>query len=489
MPIAANPAAASAAADAWSQALGSSSGSPGRCRSANALIVQAPSTSARACASPGQRRGPAPNGQSGEVDDDDLARRAPTRRVTGTGVSSPRTSAAVASHACTSSVTRAATIGSPPGRSARRCASAASAPGCDGVAGGRRRRRRARRRRRRAARRRRAPREHRDAGRTRERRRAMRHELDVARSAAAAARSAAEVGAQQAGLDERAAAGVRLALGEARDGRAQPGHRAERARRAGGGDAGRRAACADDTRATFRCSPKRRGPSLQDMSEIADVAAALADRTRARMLEELLGGPPLPAGALAVRVGVAPSTVSGHLRKLERAGLITIESHGRRREARLAGPARRGGARGARESAGDDDRPIGLTRGQPQAGAARGALVLRPPRGPRGRRARRRAARPRRARQRDGAFVLADARYFRERFGVRPEAAIQHPPPARARVHRLDRAPPACRRRARRRRCWTRCCARRSLQRRPDGRALNVTRATSCSTTVAATAA
>ena len=49
------------------------------------------------------------------------------------------------------------------------------------------------------------------------------------------------------------------------------------------------------------------------MSDLADVAAALADRTRARMLEELLGGPPLPAGALAARVGVAPSTVSGHL--------------------------------------------------------------------------------------------------------------------------------------------------------------------------------
>ena len=38
------------------------------------------------------------------------------------------------------------------------------------------------------------------------------------------------------------------------------------------------------------------------------------------MLEELLGGVPLPAGALAVRVGVAPSTVSGHLSRLERPG-------------------------------------------------------------------------------------------------------------------------------------------------------------------------
>ena len=56
------------------------------------------------------------------------------------------------------------------------------------------------------------------------------------------------------------------------------------------------------------------------MSQLANVAAALADRTRARMLEELLGGPPLPAGALAVRVGVAPSTVSGHLGGSRRRG-------------------------------------------------------------------------------------------------------------------------------------------------------------------------
>ena len=57
------------------------------------------------------------------------------------------------------------------------------------------------------------------------------------------------------------------------------------------------------------------------------------------MLEELLGGPPLPAGALAVRVGVAPSTVSGHLRKLEAAPAWSrSRANGRRREARLAGP-------------------------------------------------------------------------------------------------------------------------------------------------------
>ena len=96
------------------------------------------------------------------------------------------------------------------------------------------------------------------------------------------------------------------------------------------------------------------------MTEIADVAAALADRTRARMLEELLGGPPLPAGALAARVGVAPSTVSGHLIKLEQAGLVTIESKGRRREARLAGPEVAEALEALARIGGDSARPVGL---------------------------------------------------------------------------------------------------------------------------------
>ncbi|PTL59829.1 ArsR/SmtB family transcription factor [Paraconexibacter algicola] len=73
-------------------------------------------------------------------------------------------------------------------------------------------------------------------------------------------------------------------------------------------------------------------------SELAAIAAVLADPTRTRILEELLGGVPLPAGALATRVGVAPSTVSGHLTRLVDAGLVTVTPVGRRREVALAGP-------------------------------------------------------------------------------------------------------------------------------------------------------
>lgn len=63
---------------------------------------------------------------------------------------------------------------------------------------------------------------------------------------------------------------------------------------------------------------------------------ALAEPRRLRILQELLGGVPLPAGALATRIGVAPSTVTGHLARLQKAGLIRIEQHGRTRFARLA---------------------------------------------------------------------------------------------------------------------------------------------------------
>ena len=80
-----------------------------------------PSTSASACSRPGQARGPAPNGRPVRSISTTLPSGA-TRRVTFTGVSSPRTMAAVDSHACTSSV-----IASTPSGSKVR--SAASAPG------------------------------------------------------------------------------------------------------------------------------------------------------------------------------------------------------------------------------------------------------------------------------------------------------------------------------------------------------------------------
>src|SRR3954468_17546951 len=106
------------------------------------------------------------------------------------------------------------------------------------------------------------------------------------------------------------------------------------------------------------------------MSELANVAALVADRTRARILEELLAGPPLPASALAVRVGVAPSTISGHLAKLEQAGLIVVTKRGRWREAELARPEVAEALEALSRLSTGESRPIGLR-------AVNGQLALR----------------------------------------------------------------------------------------------------------------
>jgi len=68
---------------------------------------------------------------------------------------------------------------------------------------------------------------------------------------------------------------------------------------------------------------------------VTDLGQTLAEPARLRILLELLGGVSLPAGALAARVGLAPSTVSGHLARLADAGLVTVRSQGRRRLASL----------------------------------------------------------------------------------------------------------------------------------------------------------
>ncbi|MFE6735248.1 ArsR/SmtB family transcription factor [Microbacterium sp. NPDC057650] len=79
------------------------------------------------------------------------------------------------------------------------------------------------------------------------------------------------------------------------------------------------------------------------MSEVRlpldELGRVLGEPARLRILHELFGGTPLPAGALATRLGLAPSTVSAHLSKLQAAGLIRVEQQGRARLASLADPA------------------------------------------------------------------------------------------------------------------------------------------------------
>lgn len=73
-------------------------------------------------------------------------------------------------------------------------------------------------------------------------------------------------------------------------------------------------------------------------ANIAAIASVLADPGRCRVLAALGDGRALPASMLAAEAGVAPSTASEHLARLVRAGLLTVERHGRHRYFRLAGP-------------------------------------------------------------------------------------------------------------------------------------------------------
>ncbi|MGF2949000.1 ArsR/SmtB family transcription factor [Microbacterium alcoholitolerans] len=69
------------------------------------------------------------------------------------------------------------------------------------------------------------------------------------------------------------------------------------------------------------------------------LAQALAEPRRLQILQELLGGIPLPVGALATRIGIAPSTVTSHVTRLREAGLLTIEQAGRIRLVSISEPA------------------------------------------------------------------------------------------------------------------------------------------------------
>jgi DNA-binding transcriptional ArsR family regulator len=72
--------------------------------------------------------------------------------------------------------------------------------------------------------------------------------------------------------------------------------------------------------------------------KIAQVAAVVGDPARANMLAALMDGRMLTASELAYVSGVAPQTASGHLAKLNDAGLLALEKQGRRRYFRLASP-------------------------------------------------------------------------------------------------------------------------------------------------------
>jgi DNA-binding transcriptional ArsR family regulator len=73
-------------------------------------------------------------------------------------------------------------------------------------------------------------------------------------------------------------------------------------------------------------------------SDIAPVAALIADPARAAILTALLDGRPLAAGELARLAGVSAATASAHLGRLLAGGLVIVTQQGRHRYYRLAGP-------------------------------------------------------------------------------------------------------------------------------------------------------
>jgi DNA-binding transcriptional ArsR family regulator len=73
-------------------------------------------------------------------------------------------------------------------------------------------------------------------------------------------------------------------------------------------------------------------------ADIAAVASLLADPARCTVLLALDDGRALPASVLADEAGISRPTASSHLRKLTDAGMLVVETHGRHRYYRLAGP-------------------------------------------------------------------------------------------------------------------------------------------------------
>ncbi len=74
-------------------------------------------------------------------------------------------------------------------------------------------------------------------------------------------------------------------------------------------------------------------------SELAALAALLADETRAAICLALLDGRAWTAGELAAYAGVAPSTATGHLHRLVDGGLLVERRQGRHRYVQLADPS------------------------------------------------------------------------------------------------------------------------------------------------------
>lgn len=75
---------------------------------------------------------------------------------------------------------------------------------------------------------------------------------------------------------------------------------------------------------------------MKEGPDISRIAALIGNPACANMLTALMAGPALTVTELAQEAGLGLSTVSGHLGKLEGAGLVAVERQGRHRYFRLA---------------------------------------------------------------------------------------------------------------------------------------------------------
>jgi len=77
---------------------------------------------------------------------------------------------------------------------------------------------------------------------------------------------------------------------------------------------------------------------MKEGPDISIIAALIGNPASASMLMAMMAGPALTVSELAQEGGLSLSTASGHLAKLERAGLVATERQGRHRYFRLADP-------------------------------------------------------------------------------------------------------------------------------------------------------
>ncbi|MGN6818077.1 MAG: ArsR/SmtB family transcription factor [Sphingomonas sp.] len=71
---------------------------------------------------------------------------------------------------------------------------------------------------------------------------------------------------------------------------------------------------------------------------IAEIAALIGDPARTNMLTALMDGRALTVSELAGVAGITLPTASGHIARMETAGLLSAEKQGRHRYLRLSGP-------------------------------------------------------------------------------------------------------------------------------------------------------